>query len=43
VDAARADAVLAASLAREAKEADKRAQLEAGALSYHLDGLDRRV
>ncbi|MBE2315724.1 4-carboxy-4-hydroxy-2-oxoadipate aldolase/oxaloacetate decarboxylase [Solirubrobacter sp. CPCC 204708] len=43
VDAARADEVLEASLAREAKEADKRAQLEAGALSFRLDGLDARV
>ena len=30
-----------ASLAREAKEADKRAKLQAGALSYELDGLRR--
>ncbi len=37
----RAEAVLAASLAREANEADKRAKLEAGELSYELDGLDR--
>ena len=43
VDPARADEVLQASLAREAKEAHKRAQLQAGALSYHLDGLDARV
>ncbi len=35
----RAGAVLEASLARERKERDKRAQLEAGALSYELDGL----
>lgn len=39
VDAARADEVLEASLAREAKEAAKREQLRAGALSYELDGL----
>lgn len=39
VAAERADEVLEASLAREAKEADKRAKLEAGALSYELDGL----
>jgi 4-hydroxy-4-methyl-2-oxoglutarate aldolase len=37
----RAQEVLDASLAREAKEADKRAKLQAGALSYELDGLDR--
>jgi len=43
VAAERARDVLAASLAREAKEADKRAKLQAGALSYHLDGLDARV
>lgn len=43
VDAARAETVLDASLAREEKERIKRAQLEAGALSYHLDGLDARV
>jgi len=43
VDPTRADEVLQASLAREAKEAHKRAQLQAGALSYHLDGLDARV
>jgi 4-hydroxy-4-methyl-2-oxoglutarate aldolase len=35
----RADEVLEASLAREAKEADKRAKLQSGALSYDLDGL----
>lgn len=43
VDPARADDVLRASRQREAKEIHKRAQLEAGALSYHLDGLDQRV
>ena len=41
-EAERADEVLEASLAREAKEADKRAKLQAGALSYELDGLDAR-
>jgi 4-hydroxy-4-methyl-2-oxoglutarate aldolase len=39
VEAERADEVLEASLAREAKEADKRERLQAGALSYDLDGL----
>ncbi len=39
VAAERADEVLQASLAREEKEAVKRARLEAGALSYELDGL----
>ena len=43
VAAERAAEVLEASLAREAKEADKRAKLQAGALSYELDGLDARV
>jgi 4-hydroxy-4-methyl-2-oxoglutarate aldolase len=43
VAAERADEVLEASRAREAKEADKRAKLQAGALSYELDGLDARV
>jgi len=43
VAAARADEVLAASLAREEKERVKRAKLEAGALSWQLDGLERRV
>jgi 4-hydroxy-4-methyl-2-oxoglutarate aldolase len=41
VAAERADEVLRLSLAREEKEADKRAKLEAGALSYDLDGLGR--
>ena len=41
VPAERAEEVLEASLAREANEADKRAKLEAGALSYELDGLGR--
>jgi 4-hydroxy-4-methyl-2-oxoglutarate aldolase len=39
VAAERADEVLRAALAREEKEAVKRAKLEAGALSYELDGL----
>jgi 4-hydroxy-4-methyl-2-oxoglutarate aldolase len=39
VAAERADEVLRLSLAREEKEAIKRAKLEAGALSYELDGL----
>ena len=39
VAAERAEEVLQASRAREEKEAVKRAQLEAGALSYELDGL----
>jgi 4-hydroxy-4-methyl-2-oxoglutarate aldolase len=39
VAAERAEEVLRASLAREAKEAAKRAKLQAGELSYHLDGL----
>jgi 4-hydroxy-4-methyl-2-oxoglutarate aldolase len=39
VEAARVDEVLTASLAREDKEAVKRAKLRAGALSYELDGL----
>jgi 4-hydroxy-4-methyl-2-oxoglutarate aldolase len=39
VAAERAEEVLRASLAREEKEAVKRAKLEAGALSYDLDGL----
>jgi len=43
VAAERAEEVLEASLAREAKEADKRAKLQAGALSYELDGLNERV
>ncbi len=43
VAAERAEEVLQASRAREAKEADKRAKLQAGALSFQLDGLDARV
>ena len=39
VAAERTDEVLDASLAREAKEADKREKLQAGLLSYDLDGL----
>ena len=39
VAAERADEVLRASLAREEKETVKRAKLEAGALSFELDGL----
>ncbi len=39
----RAGEVLEASRAREAQEADKREKLQAGALSYELDGLDARV
>jgi 4-hydroxy-4-methyl-2-oxoglutarate aldolase len=39
VAAERADEVLQASLAREAKEADKRQKLQAGALSFDLDNL----
>jgi 4-hydroxy-4-methyl-2-oxoglutarate aldolase len=39
VAAERAEEALEASLAREAKEAAKRARLEAGELSYELDGL----
>jgi 4-hydroxy-4-methyl-2-oxoglutarate aldolase len=42
VAAERAEDVLAASLAREAKEAAKRERLQAGALSYELDGLGGR-
>ncbi len=40
---ARAEEVLQASLAREEAERVKRGKLEAGALSWHLDGLDARV
>ena len=39
VAAERAEEVLQASRAREEKETVKRAELEAGALSYELDGL----
>lgn len=43
VAAGRTGAVLEASLAREARERRKRAQLVAGAASYDLDGLRERV
>ncbi|UGS34354.1 4-carboxy-4-hydroxy-2-oxoadipate aldolase/oxaloacetate decarboxylase [Capillimicrobium parvum] len=43
VEAERVDEVLAASQERERKEAVKRAKLQAGALSYELDGLRERV
>jgi 4-hydroxy-4-methyl-2-oxoglutarate aldolase len=43
VAAARAEEVLRASLAREEKERVKRAELQAGAISYDLDGLRARV
>jgi 4-hydroxy-4-methyl-2-oxoglutarate aldolase len=43
VAAGRAEAVLEASLAREEKEAAKRAKLQAGQLSYELDGLRQVV
>jgi 4-hydroxy-4-methyl-2-oxoglutarate aldolase len=43
VAAERAEDVLGASLAREAMEADKRAKLQSGLLSYELDGLRARV
>jgi 4-hydroxy-4-methyl-2-oxoglutarate aldolase len=43
VAAERAREVLEASLAREANEAEKRTKLQAGALSFELDGLNERV
>jgi len=43
VAAARAEEVLAASLEREERERVKRAKLQAGGLSYDLDGLRARV
>lgn len=43
VESERVEAVLAASLARESREADKRDKLRAGGLSYDLDGLRERV
>ena len=43
VEAERIDEVLAASRARAEREVEKRAKLEAGALSYDLDGLRRLV
>lgn len=43
VEAARVEDVLAAAQERERREAVKRAKLQAGALSYDLDGLRERV
>jgi 4-hydroxy-4-methyl-2-oxoglutarate aldolase len=43
VEAERVDEVLAAAREREARETEKRAKLEAGALSYDLDGLRKLV
>ena len=43
VEPGRVDEVLAAARARAEKERVKRAQLQAGALSYDLDGLRRLV
>jgi 4-hydroxy-4-methyl-2-oxoglutarate aldolase len=43
VEPERADQVLEAAREREAREAEKRARLQAGALSYDLDGLRARV
>ena len=43
VEAERVDEVLAAAREREEKEATKRAKLQAGELSYDLDGLRRLV
>jgi 4-hydroxy-4-methyl-2-oxoglutarate aldolase len=43
VAAGRIDEVLEASLAREGREQRKREQLQAGAVSYDLDGLRERV
>ena len=43
VAAARVDEVLEAALEREERERVKRAKLQAGALSYDLDGLRERV
>jgi 4-hydroxy-4-methyl-2-oxoglutarate aldolase len=43
VPRARIDEVLAASLRREQAEAEKRARLQAGELSYDIDGLRTRV
>ncbi len=43
VEAERVDEVLEASRARERKERVKRVKLQAGELSYDLDGLRRRV
>jgi 4-hydroxy-4-methyl-2-oxoglutarate aldolase len=43
LESERADQVLEASREREAREADKRARLQSGELSYDLDGLRARV
>jgi len=43
VEAGRIEEVLAAARARAEREVEKRAKLEAGALSYDLDGLRRLV
>jgi 4-hydroxy-4-methyl-2-oxoglutarate aldolase len=43
VERERVDEVLAAARARAEREVDKRAKLQAGALSYDLDGLRERV
>jgi len=43
IERERVDEVLDAARARAAREVEKRAQLEAGALSYDLDGLRSRV
>jgi len=43
IERERVDEVLDASRARAAREVEKRAQLEAGGLSYDLDGLRGRV
>ena len=43
VERERVDEVLAAARARAGREVEKRAKLEAGALSYDLDGLRRLV
>lgn len=43
VEHERADEVLGAALAREENERVKRSKLQAGALSYELDGLRKRV
>ncbi|HEX6762485.1 MAG TPA: 4-carboxy-4-hydroxy-2-oxoadipate aldolase/oxaloacetate decarboxylase [Gaiellaceae bacterium] len=43
VERERIDEVLAAAQARAEREVDKRAKLQAGALSYDLDGLRERV
>ena len=43
VELERVDEVLKAGLAREGREREKRARLEAGELSYDLDGLRQLV